>query len=85
LELVAGGDLFGGPQQVEADVALAIDGHVVGQQRMRLIAPGVAFKISGLNGPSMTNRGSQERFGKTSGRRMPAQSLCGLYCPSFCG
>jgi GxxExxY protein len=43
--------LFGGPEQVEADVAVAIDGHVVGQQRMRLIAPGVAFKITGLNGP----------------------------------
>jgi len=43
--------LFGGPQQVEADVAVALDGHVVGQQRMRLIAPGVAFKITGLNGP----------------------------------
>jgi len=30
---------------------IAIAGHVVGQQRMRLIAPGVAFKITGLNGP----------------------------------
>jgi len=40
--------LFGGPQQVQADVAVAIDGHVVGQQRMRLIAPGVAFKMSHL-------------------------------------
>jgi len=43
--------LFGGPQQVEADVAVAIAGHVAGQQCMRLIAPGVAFKITGLNGP----------------------------------
>jgi GxxExxY protein len=33
------------------DVAVKMDGHVVGQQRVRLIAPDVALKITGFNGP----------------------------------
>jgi GxxExxY protein len=40
---------FGGKEQVEADVRVQIAGHSVGEQRMRLIAPGVAFKITGLD------------------------------------
>ncbi len=39
----------GGSQQVEVDVPVAIDNHQLGQQRMRVIAPGVAFKITGLD------------------------------------
>jgi hypothetical protein len=42
---------FGGETQVNADVAVQMAGHVVGHQRVRLLAPGVAFKITGLNGP----------------------------------
>lgn len=42
---------FGGPEQVERDVGVTVNGHEVGQQRMRLIAPGVAFKITAINGP----------------------------------
>jgi GxxExxY protein len=42
---------FGGPERVESEVAVGMDGRLIGQQRMRLIAPGVAFKITGLNGP----------------------------------
>src|SRR5207247_1599721 len=42
---------FGGPDQVEADVAVEIDGRRIGHQRFRLIAPGVAFKITGFDGP----------------------------------
>jgi hypothetical protein len=34
-----------------SDSAVEIDGHRVGQQRVRLLAPEVAFKITGLNGP----------------------------------
>jgi GxxExxY protein len=34
-----------------ADIAVKIDGHGVGQQRVRLLAPGVALKVTGLNGP----------------------------------
>ena len=41
--------LFGGKEQVERDVQVEIGGHRVGEQRMRLIAPGVAFKITGLD------------------------------------
>jgi GxxExxY protein len=41
---------FGGPAQVETEVAVAIDGHRLGSQRMRLIAPGVAFKITAFDG-----------------------------------
>lgn len=40
---------FGGAQQVETDVPVALGGHPLGVQRMRLIAPGVAFKITGLD------------------------------------
>lgn len=40
---------FGGKLQVEADVAVKMGGHHLGYQRMRLIAPGIAFKITGLN------------------------------------
>ena len=41
--------LFGGKEQVERDVQVEIGGHRVGEQRIRLIAPGVAFKITGLD------------------------------------
>ena len=41
---------FGGKERVEADVRVEVGGHGLGQQRMRLIAPGVAFKITGLDG-----------------------------------
>lgn len=37
---------FGGSERVETDVAVRFDGHSLGMQRMRLIAPGVAFKIT---------------------------------------
>lgn len=40
---------FGGKDQVETDVAVALGGQTLGVQRMRLIAPGVAFKITGLD------------------------------------
>jgi GxxExxY protein len=40
---------FGGPDEVEADVAVAIDGRRIGYQRFRLIAPGVALKITGFD------------------------------------
>ncbi len=40
---------FGGKEQVETDVAVALGGQSLGVQRMRLIAPGVAFKITGLD------------------------------------
>src|SRR5207302_1208986 len=42
---------FGGPAQVEADVAVEIDGRRIGHQRFRLIAPGVALKITAFDGP----------------------------------
>lgn len=42
---------FGGREQVEAEVAVKIDGHSMGAQRMRLIAPGVAFKLTAFDGP----------------------------------
>jgi GxxExxY protein len=32
------------------DVTVSVDGHAVGHQRVRLLTPGVAFKITGLNG-----------------------------------
>jgi GxxExxY protein len=41
---------FGGSEQIEADVAVEIDGHRPGQQRVRLIGPGVAVKITGFDG-----------------------------------
>lgn len=40
---------FGGKEQVERDVPVEIGGHRLGEQRMRLIAPGVAFKITALD------------------------------------
>lgn len=40
---------FGGKELVERDVRVEIEGHRLGDQRMRLIAPGVAFKITGLD------------------------------------
>ena len=40
---------FGGKEQVERDVAVVRDGRAFGVQRMRLIAPGVAFKITALD------------------------------------
>jgi GxxExxY protein len=33
------------------DIMVEIDGHGVGHQRVRLLAPEVAFKVTGLNGP----------------------------------
>ena len=41
---------FGGIAKVEADVRVKVDGRDVGHQRCRLIAPGVALKITGFNG-----------------------------------
>lgn len=41
---------FGGPEKIEADVPVRIGGQIVGEQRMRLIGSGVAFKITGLDG-----------------------------------
>ncbi|MFM9964654.1 MAG: hypothetical protein ACKV2Q_25905 [Planctomycetaceae bacterium] len=40
---------FGGKELVERDVRVQIADHSVGKQRMRLIAPGVAFKITALD------------------------------------
>jgi GxxExxY protein len=37
---------FGGAQQVETDVPVALGGCALGTQRMRLIAPRIAFKIT---------------------------------------
>lgn len=42
---------FGGPTNVETDVVVNIGGHQPGHQRVRLIAPGVAFKITGFDTP----------------------------------
>ncbi len=40
---------LGGPEQVEAEVAIEISGRHLGHQRIRLIAPGVALKITALD------------------------------------
>jgi GxxExxY protein len=40
---------FGGPEQVEANVAVGIDGHSLGHQCVRLIGAGVAFKITAFD------------------------------------
>jgi GxxExxY protein len=40
---------LGGKELVEQDVAVEVGGHRVGVQRMRLMAPGVAFKITGFD------------------------------------
>ena len=40
---------FGGPARVEADVAVLLNGRRIGHQRVRLIAPGVAVKITCLD------------------------------------
>ena len=37
---------FGGPERVESDVPVQFAGQHLGSQRMRLIAPGVSFKIT---------------------------------------
>ena len=42
-------DHFGGPERVQVDVPVCIRGRQVGQQPMRLIAPGVALKITGFD------------------------------------
>lgn len=42
---------FGGQENVEREIAIEIDGHATGFQRMRLIAPDVAFKITAFDGP----------------------------------
>lgn len=42
---------FGGRLQVETHSAVTIDGRRVGRQRIREIAPGVAFKVTGLDRP----------------------------------
>ena len=39
---------FGGAERVETDVAVELNGCPLGVQRMRLIAPGLAFKITSL-------------------------------------
>lgn len=41
--------LFGGAACVEADLPVVIAGRKVGTQRVRLIAPGVALKLTALN------------------------------------
>lgn len=41
---------FGGKERVEADVAVIIGGRKVGEQRMRVIEPGVALKITAFEG-----------------------------------
>ncbi len=41
---------FGGEDQVDAEVSVNIEGHSLGRQLFRLIAPGIAFKITGLDG-----------------------------------
>ena len=42
--------VFGGPTRVEADVAVLVNGRRIGQQRVRLVAPGVAVKSTCLKG-----------------------------------
>jgi GxxExxY protein len=41
---------FAGSDQVEADIAVEMDGRRLGHQRFRLIASGVALKITGFDG-----------------------------------
>jgi GxxExxY protein len=43
--------VFGGPTQVETEVQVEVEGRRLGHQRVRLIAPGVALKITGFEGP----------------------------------
>ncbi len=40
---------FGGPERVQVDVPVSIGGRQVGRQPMRLLAPGVALKITGFD------------------------------------
>ena len=40
---------FGGPERVTAEVAVSLGGHALGNQCMRLIAPGVALKLTSLS------------------------------------
>lgn len=40
---------LGGPDRVEADVRVCLKNHELGHQRMRLIAPGIALKITSLD------------------------------------
>ena len=40
---------FGGPDLVEADVRVSLGSHELGLQRMRLIAPHIALKITGFD------------------------------------
>ncbi|MFO0965795.1 MAG: hypothetical protein U0793_09465 [Gemmataceae bacterium] len=42
---------FGGAEKVEAEAQVDLDGRPLGQQRVRLIAPDIAFKITALDGP----------------------------------
>ncbi len=39
-------DFLGGPDRVETDIAVVVNHQQVGRQRMRLIGPGVAMKIT---------------------------------------
>lgn len=41
---------FGGPARVETRIGVEIGGRSVGEQPMRIIAPGVALKITGFDG-----------------------------------
>lgn len=40
---------FGGDSRVVADIEVRVENHSPGQQRMRLLAPGVALKLTGLH------------------------------------
>ncbi len=41
---------FGGKDRMDSEVGVTINGHGLGRQPFRLIAPGIAFKITGLDG-----------------------------------
>jgi len=41
---------FGGPSQIKGEIAVKIGDHLLGDQRFRLIAPGIAFKITAFEG-----------------------------------
>ncbi len=40
---------LGGPSNVEADIQVSLSQRKIGSQRMRLVAPGVAFKLTGFH------------------------------------
>lgn len=41
---------FGGPEQVETEIGVGMDGRDLGHQRFRLIGPGIALKITAFDG-----------------------------------